>query len=208
MLFNERGLGLAANISRIYLMGGAIAVPGNVQGFNPDYQNAVAEWNVFVDPLGAQIVIGSGVPVTLVPLDATNQVPLDLNFYVALGAYLQAPPGGTATAAAQLIWSALTTQLSTVATNQYFFWDPLAAVLLANPNPPRPLATTQSMRLLVTQTLDEGQDTSGQTLVSDDGTPVDVVTTVDALAVQSEFFGVITGGAPYPSGKIPMWPTT
>ena len=55
-------------VQEIILMGGAIGVPGNV--------TPVAEFNIYTDPEAAQIVFRSGLPLTLVPLDATRQVQL------------------------------------------------------------------------------------------------------------------------------------
>ncbi len=51
---------------RIVSMGGAIRVPGNT--------GPVAEFNYFVDPEAAQLVLNSGLNVTIVPLDLTQQV--------------------------------------------------------------------------------------------------------------------------------------
>lgn len=53
---------------RLVIMGGAAAVPGNV--------TPVAEFNVWADPEAAQIVLESGLPITLVGLDVTQQVRL------------------------------------------------------------------------------------------------------------------------------------
>lgn len=54
-------------VKQIVSMGGAITVPGN--------KNRVAEFNVFVDPEAADIVLQfKDVPKTLVPLDACNHV--------------------------------------------------------------------------------------------------------------------------------------
>jgi inosine-uridine nucleoside N-ribohydrolase len=47
-------------------MGGAFAVPGNT--------GPVAEFNYYVDPHAADIVLNSGLSVTVVPLDLTEQV--------------------------------------------------------------------------------------------------------------------------------------
>jgi ribokinase len=55
-------------LGRLIIMGGAVAVPGNV--------TAVAEFNIFVDPHAADIVFRAGLPTTLVPLDVTRQVRL------------------------------------------------------------------------------------------------------------------------------------
>jgi purine nucleosidase/pyrimidine-specific ribonucleoside hydrolase len=57
-----------ARIGRLIVMGGAVAVPGNV--------TPAAEFNFYVDPEAAGAVLGAGLPVTLVPLDVTRQVVL------------------------------------------------------------------------------------------------------------------------------------
>jgi ribokinase len=64
-------------LGRLIIMGGAIAVPGNV--------TAVAEFNIFVDPHAADIVFRSGLPITLVPLDVTQQVRLTPAVFRAWG---------------------------------------------------------------------------------------------------------------------------
>jgi len=55
-------------LGRIVTMGGAFRVPGNT--------GPVAEFNYFVDPEAAHIVLNSGIPVTIIPLDVTHQVVL------------------------------------------------------------------------------------------------------------------------------------
>ena len=50
----------------VVIMGGAIRAGGNVTPY--------AEFNIYVDPLAAKMVFESGLPITLVPLDATHQV--------------------------------------------------------------------------------------------------------------------------------------
>jgi inosine-uridine nucleoside N-ribohydrolase len=71
-------------IAEIVAMAGAVHVDGNVALLNnarpewdqgPGYSsNLSAEWNVFVDPLAAKNIFDSGIPLTLVPLDACNHV--------------------------------------------------------------------------------------------------------------------------------------
>lgn len=112
-----------ANVEMIYIMGGALKVLGNV-GFM-GIPNQVAEWNIYIDPLAAQIVFESGVPLTLVPLDVTNQVPADLEFYRLLQANRH-------TLEADFAYQVLQYKLDVVAGGLYYFWDPLAAGLLAD----------------------------------------------------------------------------
>jgi inosine-uridine nucleoside N-ribohydrolase len=52
----------------IIIMGGAFDVAGNT--------GVVAEFNMYVDPEAAERVLRSGIPITLIPLDATQQVVL------------------------------------------------------------------------------------------------------------------------------------
>lgn len=63
---------MADKVARIWWMGGTLRHPGNV--FNKSSSDGTAEWNVFADPQAAAAVWDSKVPVTLVPLDATNKV--------------------------------------------------------------------------------------------------------------------------------------
>ena len=57
-----------SKLKQITIMGGAVRTRGNITPF--------AEFNIFSDPLAAQIVLKSGLPITLVPLDVTHQVSL------------------------------------------------------------------------------------------------------------------------------------
>ena len=62
------------HIAGVYVMGGSIYVPGNIESDWPSIHNRVAEWNIWVDPVAADEVFGSRLPLHLIPLDATNQV--------------------------------------------------------------------------------------------------------------------------------------
>lgn len=66
--------GIAANIRAVHVMGGSIDVPGNIYSDWSAIDNRVAEWNIWVDPVAAAEVFGSGLPLHLTPLDATNRV--------------------------------------------------------------------------------------------------------------------------------------
>ncbi len=56
---------LATKIKEFVIMGGSFHAGGNV--------TPTAEFNVFVDPHAAHVVLTSGVPMTIMPLDVTHQ---------------------------------------------------------------------------------------------------------------------------------------
>lgn len=62
----RRAPDIVGRVADIVLMGGAYFEVGNV--------TPAAEFNIYVDPHAAQIVFGSGVPLTVMPLDVTHQV--------------------------------------------------------------------------------------------------------------------------------------
>ncbi|KAK3135728.1 hypothetical protein QOZ80_5BG0422670 [Eleusine coracana subsp. coracana] len=70
---------LRRNVRRVYVSGGAVRAGGNL--FTAYATNPVAEFNVFTDPFAAYRVLHSGVPVIMVPLDATNTIPVTEEFY-------------------------------------------------------------------------------------------------------------------------------
>ncbi|KAJ6764117.1 INOSINE-URIDINE PREFERRING NUCLEOSIDE HYDROLASE FAMILY PROTEIN [Salix koriyanagi] len=72
---------LKRNIEHMYVMGGAVRSSGNL--FADLNSNPYAEFNIFVDPFAAYQVLHSGIPLTLVPLDATNTIPTNENFFKA-----------------------------------------------------------------------------------------------------------------------------
>ena len=68
-------------IDRVIWMGGAVADGGNM--------TAAAEFNAWLDPEACDLVLSSGVPLTMVPLDITHQVsfdPAELGVMAGLGA--------------------------------------------------------------------------------------------------------------------------
>ena len=105
---------LSDRLEMIYVMGGAVDVDGNINV--PDYEsdNMVAEWNVYIDPEAAQIVLDSAAPTTLVALDATNHAPITMDFYTRLEADATTPE-------AEFVYHALTKMRDRIGTGEYFF---------------------------------------------------------------------------------------
>jgi inosine-uridine nucleoside N-ribohydrolase len=114
------------DIQEIVIMGGALKVPGNLgDGGYFRTNNTTAEWNFYLDPLAASIVFSSGAPIRLIPLDATQQVPIKTELLDTLVKDGKTPMEKFAA-------EILTTQKKNIAEGIYFAWDPLAAVALAN----------------------------------------------------------------------------
>jgi inosine-uridine nucleoside N-ribohydrolase len=62
--------GIIDNIRHVVIMGGAFTIPGNLDEGPEPTNNKVAEWNMYIDALAAKYLFNSGVPLSIVPLDA------------------------------------------------------------------------------------------------------------------------------------------
>lgn len=105
---------ISANIKDIYIMGGALEAEGNVGNSGVEIQNQYAEWNIYIDPVAANIVFNSGIPIILVPLDATKDVPVTRNFYKTLDKNRN-------TSTANLVYEILTANLGFVDSGGFQF---------------------------------------------------------------------------------------
>lgn len=107
-------------IERLYWMGGAVDVPGNV--LPPDGDGS-AEWNVYWDAMAAARVWRSSVPITLVSLDATNHVPVSIEFLRRLAKQRK------------YMLSDLAGQCWAITVNsEYYFWDTLTTLAVGFPD--------------------------------------------------------------------------
>ena len=159
---------LASKVQAVFIMGGAVRVEGNIAGSGMGLTNRVAEWNIWADPAAAEIVLRSGIPVVLVPLDATRHVPATVEFLQRLAADRRTP-------AAELAYRILAANEAFIRSGGYQFWDVLTAALLADEH----LARYQVMRLTVVQ--DDGPE-SGRTARVADGASIRVATWADRTA--------------------------
>jgi len=163
---------LGERVPELIAMAGAIDTAGNTP-------NGVAEYNVWVDPLAAKEVI-AGMDVTLVPLDATEDVPFTAFFVDALDAHLATPE-------AEAVRAIIASNEAIFTSPGYQFWDALATALAFRPE----LATWDEANVLVTDSTDAG---AGWIDRYDEGSPVRFATSVpDPLAFEREYLSVLTG---------------
>lgn len=156
---------IRAGIREIYVMGGAVSVAGNVGNSGAGIQNRYAEWNIYVDPAAANIVFHSGIPIILVPLDATREVPVTRNFYRALAKNRD-------TSSANLVYEMLTANLGFVDSGGFQFWDSLTAAIFTDSS----IATYEEMELTVVE--EEGPE-SGRTKPAANGPKIKVAISAD-----------------------------
>lgn len=168
---------LGGRIQCLYVMGGAIDTPGNVNATDPTNPNRVAEFNIYCDPVAANCVLQSGVPITLIPLDATQHVPITTDFYRRL-------MNNRRTESADFIYRALTADYDFLASGDFDFWDPLAAAILTKGD----LGSYREVRLSVHT---ENDDRSGQLLMSKDGPRVSACFNAAAPAFEDLFLTVL-----------------
>ena len=169
--------GFAGDVAMLYSMGGAIGVDGNAPNG--------AEWNYYVDPTAVDVVVRSDMPVTLVPLDATDHVPASVGLYERMGDAVQTP----ALSAVHRMWGAARPWQT-----GFFLWDELTAMLAVDES----LASTGTMRISV---VTSGAD-AGRTAASADGVEVLVAGRPNRGRVERGFVEVLAG----PSASTP--PTT
>lgn len=166
---------LAQALAGLTIMGGAVRGPGQ-------WHLPYAEHNVGADPEAAHIVLSSGAPITLVPLDVTRQVRIGPADVARIGA------GGGA------YRRALADQVERYPRYRQrgftYLHDPLAAALLVDPS----LATYEPLqvevelggRLAAGATLVRAPDPSGPR-------PVRVALTVDRGRAERLIVGRIAG---------------
>jgi pyrimidine-specific ribonucleoside hydrolase len=114
-------------IEELVIMGGAVHVPGNLADGGPFHtSNHTAEWNMFVDPIAARIVFRSAVKIRLIALDATNTVPINMEFVHNFESKARTPLG-------RFVAQVLDSYHEAVEQGFFYAWDPLAAVALLYP---------------------------------------------------------------------------
>jgi inosine-uridine nucleoside N-ribohydrolase len=171
----------ADNLAGIHAMGGAIDVAGNIDSGGTAPVDG-AEWNLGVDPDAVAAVLALDVPVTFVPLDATNDVPVPADIVDRLAA-----DHGAAGADIAYEMYARNPFLATPGND---YWDTLTAVLLRDPA----VASWEDVRVRT-----ETSGTSAGRLIRDPGgRTVRAAMAADRDAFMRAFLAALRAGAPRP----------
>lgn len=133
-------------VGRIVIMGGAVQVPGNI--------SSAAEFNFFVDPDAAQIVMESGIPLTLVGLDVAIKTPLSRQ---DVEDYAQKHPSAVTQFVADCTEIYMAFYRDHEGFHGCYLHDPLALGIAIDPS----LVSTKSVFMVVET---EGKFTSGMSL--------------------------------------------
>ena len=175
---------LADRIRGLYVMGGAINVPGNLFGSALTGFDNSQELNMWLDPVAARTVFDTMHPgVThLIPLDATNSVSITPAFIAKLGADQQ-------TVSAHLVDSIMTQPAMTAGIDAgiFYWWDALAA-LSAFQNE---AGMTQFDPETVDVVLDGPE--SGRTELASTGAPIGVALSANQAVFEQTFLDALNG---------------
>lgn len=164
--------GIAADVDRVVVMGGAVRHPGNV--------NAHAEANFWHDPDAAAIVLAGSWPVTLIGLDVTECARIYPDDLAAL-------PRGRCTAfIAEAAAHYAGFHLETRGFHGCYLHDPTATAAAAEPG------CVETRRLTLSVTRDG--DAEGAVAETAAGSAVDVAIATNAPAIRRHLLGSLANG--------------
>ena len=116
-----------ALVEKLVVMGGSYHAGGNiiVEGFSDGNPNLLAEWNFYIDPIAADQVLKSELPIELVSLDVTNHVKVSFEFAAEFKQKANNP--------AAFFWDkVLDNNDWFIESGEYYFWDVLAAITITD----------------------------------------------------------------------------
>jgi len=131
---------LKNKIHRMYIMGGALRINGNVKE-DPDKHNGSAEWNIYNNPRAFYTILRSGIPITLISLDATQFTPIRPAFMKELEQHCNHK-------SVQFVFQSLMTIKPVIDSGQYMFWDTLTSAVAIDPS----LVKTEKIKINVVLT--------------------------------------------------------
>lgn len=166
-------------IERIVILGGSLHSTESITVPPTDRWKESSDYNFFVDPCAANIVLTSQIPITLVPLDITNLAPLNP---IVLDKYAPEPK----TDGAKFVLSVLrdASQGSTQKSSMTPFWDMVAAATVFEPS----ITKLEKISLKVITDPGEG---FGNIVEANDGTLIDVCTYIDPEKFYTYYFNLV-----------------
>ena len=152
-------------------MAGTVDAPGNVivDGVTADDR---LEWNVAADPSAVAAVMATTIPITIVPLDATDDVPVPTDLADRLAT-------DHAAAGADLTYELLVRAPGRMTDPGQQLWDELAALTVSQPD----LVTWQDATLTIAP--------DGRLDRSPGGRPVRVATAADRPATEAALLAAL-----------------
>gem|GEM_PF-1234274 len=164
-------------VAGIHAMLGTVAAPGNVYTDTLDGDDPL-EWNAYADPSAIEAVFATDVPIDLIPLDATDDVPVPADLPERLA-------DDRVAAGADLLYELLLRHPDRLLADQgQQLWDELAALAISQPD----LVTWDRADLLV------GAD--GRLTADDAGRPVRFASAADAEATVTALLEGLRRGGP------------
>jgi pyrimidine-specific ribonucleoside hydrolase len=201
----ERAPWAKSKLDRIYVMGGAVNVGGNIRvpGVTDHLKNRVAEWNMYIDPVAARSVLQAGVPIYLIALDGTQKIPIVEERVRQFARSAKTPE-------AKFIVRWCERERQGIQAGQYCYWDTLAAMAAVDAD----ICRYTSYRIEVVVTYANGapqgglpnfsrvcrngqprrafdEATTGQTKRSDAGVLIAVCTDADAAKFWERYIHVL-----------------
>jgi purine nucleosidase len=161
---------LKEKIQEFIIMGGALGVKGNVE---EDGHDGSAEWNVYSDPHAFKQILETKLPIKLVTLDLTNELPVTKDFVAKLE---QMGENSRASALAAKLWSL-------VKGFDYYFWDTITAAVAIEPG----LFTFKEMKIDVSTSGRSMGKTSGSIF----GKKVQVASQVDKQTFEDLLLSIL-----------------
>lgn len=167
---------LPDRVAGIHAMLGTVEAPGNV--YIDGLSGGGVEWNAFADPSAVEAVFATAVPISIVPLDATDDVPVPADLADRLAT-------DHAAAGADLMYELLLRNPSRMngAEGQQL-WDELAAMTVSQPD----LVTWQEATLTV--------EDRGRLKTDPAGRPIRYAAAADAVAVEAALLEALRLGGP------------
>lgn len=181
---------LATRLDSVLVSGGAIHARGTIPDDVPSHPNKVAEWNLHIDPVAADIVFNSGVRLDLVPLDVTHTsgsqpVLFSRQFVRRLSALAQGQAARTTVRILRL-W-----QLARPWQRAFPVWDAVAAAIAVDKS------IGCDWRDVALRVALEPEEITGQTIIDEDGQPnARVCLAGDQAAFEEAYLAIVHQAQP------------